>query len=496
MSNEKNNYNSIFKATALLGSVQFFNILIGVAKNKIVSVLLGTAGMGIVGMLTSAIGVISAATNLGVVFSGMKNVSQAHERGDSILLGKSLYVIKKLVWGTGLLASIICLILCRRLSIWSFGNEDFTISFAFLSISLLFIQLNNENILAIQGCRQLQFYAKANVFGNLMSFVIAVPLYYLWGKDAIVPVLILTNISTFLCSYFYQKRIGIKLEKTDKEEFKEISFDIIKSGIAIASAEFFPIAASFLVRQFISTHGGLEEVGLFAAGFAILNSYVGMVFSAISSDYFPRLAGIADDDKKCEEVINQQIQMTCLLIAPLASLLIVFASLVIRILYTDQFLPMAGMISWGCLGMIIKVPNWCFGGVLIPKRANKPYFILAVVSAISYVVTNILLFYLLGITGLGIAFCLWHFGDIVFAYIYVSRKYSIDYWKTTIIELLILISLVIPIIVIPHFGMSVLTTKVVQISLAASVCYYSYKKLNGFMNLSTLIKNKFKKNNI
>ncbi len=487
------NYRSIFKSTALLGSVQLFNILIGIAKNKIVSLLLGTVGMGIIGMLTSATGVIASATNLGIASSGMKNVSQAYEKGDIESFGKVVFVLKKLLWITGLAATFLCLVLCKQLSLWSFGNEDFTISFACLSISLLFAQLNSGNILVIQGCRRLKYYAKANVIGNLLSFVIAVPLYYKWGTKAIVPVLILTNVCTFICSFFYQKKINIKEIRTSKEETKDISQDVIRAGIAIASAEFFPIAASFLVRQFITIHGGLSDVGLFAAGFAILNSYVGMVFTAISSDYFPRLSGIADDDKKCEEVINQQIQMTCLLIAPLVSVLIVFVSLVIRLLYTEEFLPMAGMISWGCIGMIIKVATYCLGGVLIPKRANKAYFGLAILSAVAYVGFNILFYYLFGITGLGVAFCLWHVGDTLFAYMVVAKKYEIRYWRNTLIELLVLIVLVLLIVLTPYMDMALIITKIVQFCLAFLICIYSYKKLNGFIDLNTFIKSKIRR---
>lgn len=493
MSNESSNYKSIFKATALLGGVQVFNILIGIAKNKVVSILLGSVGMGIIGMLTSATGVITSATNLGISTSGMKNISQAYEKGDIEGLGKVVYVIRRLLWLTGLIGAFVCLILCKQLSIWSFGNEDFTISFACLSISLLFAQLNYGNILVIQGCRRLKYYAKANVIGNLLSFIIAVPLYYLWGKHAIAPVLVLTTICTFICSYLYQNKIDVKVVHASKEETKEISKDVVKAGIAIASAEFFPVAASFLVRQFITTHGGLAEVGLFAAGFAILNSYVGMVFTAISSDYFPRLAGIADDDKKCEEVINQQIQMTCLIIAPLVSLLIVFVGLVVRILYTEEFLPIAGMVSWGCLGMIIKVANYCFGGVLIPKRANKAYFVLAFISSLSYAGLNIILYHYLGVTGLGIAFCLWNLGDTLFSYMYVSRKYEIKYWGPTIIELLILIILALPIIIMPYWGLTTIVTKFLQFVIAIIVCLYSYKKLNSFIDINSFIKSKLKR---
>jgi PST family polysaccharide transporter len=40
------------------------------------------------------------------------------------------------------------------------------------------------------------------------------------------------------------------------------------------------------------------EVGFYTAGFTLLNSYVGIIFTVMSTDYFPRLSSISDDNVK------------------------------------------------------------------------------------------------------------------------------------------------------------------------------------------------------
>ena len=82
MSKNRGEYRGVFKATAILGSVQLFNILIAVVRNKCISILLGPAGMGIMGLLTSATGTITGFTNLGITFSAIKNIASAYEKGD------------------------------------------------------------------------------------------------------------------------------------------------------------------------------------------------------------------------------------------------------------------------------------------------------------------------------------------------------------------------------------------------------------------------------
>ena len=490
MSKNRGEYRGVFKATAILGSVQLFNILIAVVRNKCISILLGPAGMGIMGLLTSATGTITGFTNLGITYSAIKNIASAYEKGDYTTLGKVLYVLQRCIWITGLLGAIICLLLCRQLSQWTFGNTDFTISFALLSISLFLTQLTNGNLLILKGCRNINYYAKANVLGNFLSLFITVPLYFWLGIDAIVPALILFSISTFLCAYFYRSRLRLVQIRTERGEFKEISKDILIAGIAFSAAEFFPLIASFYIRTFISNNGGLTDVGLFSAGFAILNGYVGMIFTAMSTDYIPRLSAVSDDDHQLELVINQQIEMSILLLFPLIVLFVIFGKLMILILYSSQFYPMIEMIYWGGLGMLFKVPNWCFGCILIPKRESKAYFYFSILSALFYLGMNMLLYSVWGIKGLGISFLLSHIFDASVSYWYINRKYQINYKIKTILELLGMGVVIVTVII---FQSSQLVTWIIY-TLDFCVCIlaglYSYNRLNSLMDLTPFIKSK------
>lgn len=310
------------------------------------------------------------------------------------------------------------------------------------------------------------------------------------GIDAIVPALILFSISTFLCAYFYRSRLRLVQIRTERGEFKEISKDILIAGIAFSAAEFFPLIASFYIRTFISNNGGLTDVGLFSAGFAILNGYVGMIFTAMSTDYIPRLSAVSDDDHQLELVINQQIEMSILLLFPLIVLFVIFGKLMILILYSSQFYPMIEMIYWGGLGMLFKVPNWCFGCILIPKRESKAYFYFSILSALFYLGMNMLLYSVWGIKGLGISFLLSHIFDASVSYWYINRKYQINYKIKTILELLGMGVVIVTVII---FQSSQLVTWIIY-TLDFCVCIlaglYSYNRLNSLMDLTSFIKSK------
>lgn len=493
MNNKKTSYRSIFKATAILGSVQFFNIIIGVIRNKIVSILLGPAGMGIVGLLQSSSQTISGFTNCGVSTSAVKNVAGAYEKNNLSLLRKVIYVLKRLVAGTGALAILVMLVMSKKLSQWSFGNDDFTISFACLSASLLFSQATQAYHTIIKGCRRINYYAKANVLGNISSLLICIPLYYLWGEKAIVPVLILISLFTFLFAYHYERKIGIKEAPTTKEEFKSISTDILKMGLPLAISEVFPIMASYVIRLHVSNYGGVSDVGLFSAGFAILNGYVGMIFTAMSSDYIPRLSAISDDNEACTSTINSQILLSILILFPILVALVVFGNLVVWILYTKDFTPMVGMIYWGALGMLYKTLNWCYGCILIPKRESRIYFVLSVLSAAFYLAASIVFYNVWSVTGLGVSFLASQLFDFTVGYIFISKKHNIHLNRDIFVYVAFLTVVIISVICLNSLVQKGLIVYIIELFFLLFATVFSIVKLNKIMNLKEFIVNKIKK---
>lgn len=493
MSNEQNNNRSIFKATAILGSVQVFNIIIGIVRNKIVSILLGPSGMGIVGLLQSTSSTVSGLTNCGVSQSVVKNVAMAYEEKNYTLLGKIVYTLKRLVVTTGLLGSLFMLLFCRQLSVWTFGNEDFTISFACLSISILFTQLANSFTTIVKGCRQIKYYAKANVLGHFCSLLISVPLYYVWGKDAIAPVLVLVSISTFLFAYIYKRKLRIEDVKASKEEFKAISWDILKMGLPLAASDILPIFASYLIRIHVSTSGSIADVGLYSAAFAILNGYVGMIFTAMSSDYIPRLSAISSNNETCTQVINSQIRLSILILFPILLSLIGLVKLVVLILYSSKFYPMCGIICWGALGMLYKTFNWCYGCLLIPKRESRVYFILSVLSVAVFLGASIGLYDLLGLTGLGIAFLVSHSFDFLAVYVFIKRKYQIGIYKRIFGELFAFTLLILLLVYLNVYTSLGLWQYVLEGMVIVAAYAYSLICLDRLVGIKEFVRTKFKR---
>ena len=138
MSQVKSSYGSIMKATSIFGGVQVFNILITLIRSKAVALLIGTAGMGLNGLLLSGLTLIRTITSLGLQESAVKDISQAHNSNDIVHIRTTFQVFKRLIWLTAILGILVTILFSPLLSKFAFGNADNTRSFIGLSVTFIF----------------------------------------------------------------------------------------------------------------------------------------------------------------------------------------------------------------------------------------------------------------------------------------------------------------------------------------------------------------------
>lgn len=425
MTEEQASYRQIMKATSIFGGVQVFNIIISVIRSKFVAVLLGPAGMGIYGLLTSTTGLIDKFTNLGLSTSAVRNIAAANASGDSNRVGTVVSVLRRLVWITGLAGSLITLAFAPLLSELTFGNKEYTFAFIWIAITLLLTQISSGQLVVLQGMRKLNFLAKANLAGSTVALFTTVPLYYIWGVKGIVPAIIITSFMTMVFSWYFSSKVKIESVKVDKAALFTEGADMVKLGFFLSLSSIISMAFSYLVRIYISHKGGVDQVGLYNAGFAIINTYVGLVFSAMSTDYFPRLSGVVHEHSKTKEIINQQAEVAILILAPILTLFLIFINFVVILLYSNKFLPIVSMVHWAALGIFFKAASWPVAYLIIAKGDSRLFFVNELAANVYTVGLNIIGYALLGLEGLGISFLAGYI--IYFSQVFLISKIKYDF---------------------------------------------------------------------
>lgn len=427
MTEQQSSYRQIMKATSLFGGVQVFQIIIQVIRSKFVAILLGPAGMGIVGLLTSTLGLIGGFTNFGLSTSAVKDIAEAHSTENETRVATVIIVLRRLVWITGTLGMVIALIMSPMLSQLTFGNKEYTLAFIWISITLLFNQLTSGQFVVLQGMRKLKYLAQANLSGSILGLVIIVPLYYKMGIDGIVPGMIISSIISLSLSWFFAKKIVIKPIKVSKIRTIAASKNMLTMGFVISLSGFITLGVSYLVQIFINRKGGTSEVGLYNAGFVIINTYVGLIFTAMGTDYYPRLSSVAHSNQLCKQSINQQAEIATLILAPILLVFLVFINWAVILLYSTKFIAVNTMIYWAALGMFFKAASWAVAFIFLAKGTSKLFFWSELFGNVYILILNLLGYYYLGLTGLGISFMLGYILYLIQVFIIARLKFEFSF---------------------------------------------------------------------
>lgn len=485
-------YRNVFKATTLFGGVQAYNILISLVRAKFVAIFLGPAGMGILNLLQMPLGLIQQLTGLGISYSAIRDISQASASGDEEKIGRTLSVFRKWVWWTGLAGVAVTMALSPLLSRWTFGNGDYTYSFLLLSSTLLFTALSSGYGAALQGLRKLRYLARASVIGATVGLLVSIPLYYYFRIKGIVPTIIIASITTLILNWFYSRKITIKkITVTWKEVWYEGN-SMAKLGLLITISGLILTFVSYLINIYISRTGGIDQVGLYQAGFSITDKYVGMIFAAMATDYYPRLAGIVDDRKKMIETVNQQAEISLLILGPVLLMLLTTLPLVIRILYTPQFLKIMEFVPWIILGMPVKAASWSMGFIILAQGKSRMYFFSELFASALLLIFCILGYRFLGMQGLGLAFLFMYLLYFIYLLAVCTSRFSFSFLRT-FYGLLAVTMILCGISVFLFYYISFPTVYYFGSIISILSLTYSIYKIHEKVNLKNIILNLFKK---
>ena len=492
MSDQQSSYRQIFKATSLFGGVQVFQILIGIIRVKFVAVLLGAKGVGISGLLNSPLELIISITGLGIAFSAVRDVSEAHAGANQTKVAKTIITLRRWSWFTGILGAVITLSFAPLISQWTFGDRSYTWAFVWLSVALLLRAISRGQSALLQGTRRLKEMAKAGVIGSVLGLITSIPLYYWFGIKGIVPAVITTCTTSLILSWHFSRKVPVeKTEMTFRETY-EAGIGIAKLGISMTIAGFIASFSTYVLNAFISNHGGIEQVGFYNSGWGVIAQYTGPIFAAMATDYFPRLSAIHNDNNKIKELVHQQADTALLVLAPLLALLMIMMPFVVRILYTPEFLPIVMFANLTILGMQFKVLSWSMGYVTLAKGNGKLFLTLEIVSGILYLLVNLLFFYLFGLNGLGISFIINYLTGMLLTYFVLKFKYEFGFPVSLFRRLLITTGFVI-LSFLTMFIQSMLYRYIIGSIVIALASWYSLNRLNKLMDLKSYVFSRFRR---
>lgn len=478
------------KATSIFGGVQVFNILITLVRGKVVAILLGPAGMGLNGLFLSGLNLVQSLTSLGIAESAVKDLALSHGKNEDDF-NKTYTVFKSWIWVTALLGMSISILFAPLLSRFAFGDGSQTWAFMFLSTTFIFGALAGGVYTVLRATRKIKELAKANIYGSISGLLVTLPILYVWGIDGVMPSIIAAGFATLLVSLLFRKFIKVEVvELTLKEKF-DLGKPMVAMGINMALSGLFGTVSIFSLTIFITRFGSLDDLGLYNAGNSIIAGYVGMIFTAMSADYFPRLSALSDDKNKWENVINQQIEILLLAMLFILPIIVLTVKFLIIVLLSEKFIEAADFIAITSLSITFKALLWAINFTYLSMGSSKLFLITQSIGIPVFLTLRILGFSLMGLEGLAIFEIVAMIIVLLYNYAITKRKYVYSISSKSWI-----LTFVIPIILMIIYFMvnqQELLYMVISIALVLLTSVSSLVLINKKSDILSTVIQKFKK---
>lgn len=419
----------ILKMLTLFGSVEALAMLCSLVRNKFMAIWTGATGLGLLGLYSNTIEMLTTSTQMGLRTASVPGVASAcgDDRVAAVTAVRRIGVILALGGG------ILTMLLSPLLSELSFGTTDRSWAFMVLALAVFLSAINASEAAVLQGTDLLKRLAKIAVWSTLSALVLSALVIYIWRIKGIIPMIMTVSVTTALFTYVYHLRgCSPRQHMSWKEAFVR-GGGFLKLGLFITLSGLLTTLSNYLFMSWLNRIDGEAAMGYYQAATTVSVRYVGIVFTAIAVEYYPRLAAASKAGRRrMEMMLRHESALVLKILFPASCLLVAFAPWIIRILYSGDFEKIIPMVVMASPGIVARGIAWCTTFVLLARGNGLTYFLLDASSSLIGFGLNIAGYAAGGLEGLGISFSAWYLIYAVMSVMVVKRSAGISPSATTL----------------------------------------------------------------
>ncbi|WP_432419440.1 O-antigen translocase [Flavobacterium flavigenum] len=411
----------LFKITSLNSLSVLLRIGIGVITSKLLAIFVGANGMALVGNLRNFTSLLEGISTLGFQNGIVKYVAECKEKNDQLQKLISTVFISLLT-----VAVILSFAMYFLSGFWNsqiFGTDiRYQIVFKAIALALPWYAVSVFLLSLINGLGKFKKVIWINIIGNIIGLLVSVIMILNFRTlGALLSIVISPALLFFVAFYFVNKEFNF----FSIIRFRYVDFQIIKSLssyslMALVSSIFGPLIY-LTIRTNVIEVVGLEHAGFWETITRISTYYMMFITTILSVYFFPKLASAEsrEDTKKIFWSFYKNI-------LPFFALLLLVIYLVrffiIKLLFTNEFLPVTTLFFWQLLGDFLKAASWILGYQFLAKKMTKAFVFSEIFSlVVLYFMSNYLVTHL-GIQGIVIAHALENFIYLLVLVIYFRRS--------------------------------------------------------------------------
>lgn len=364
----------LIKSMMVIGSAQVINILISIFRMKVLALLLGPTGVGLLSIYNSLQGMVTTAAGLGMGSSGVRQIASVKGEDQALSRVRRVLLTAHLVQGT--LALLGVWLLRAPIAEWLFEDRAYATEVGLIGIAILLSLLGSAQTALLQGMRKIADLGRVTVFGALIGTGVGLTAVWLYGESGLIWFVLVQPLATIAIAIRYTSRLPKPTAvRPSAAEIWQVWKPMAKLGAAFMIGGFATAATLLLVRSRITQELGLEAAGQFAAAWGITMTYVGFLLGSMAADYYPRLTQVINDRPAATRLMNDQAQLGLAIGGPVLILLIGLAPWVVALLYSAEFSPAVELLQWQTVGNIFKLASWALGFAFVAAARGRIFLL-------------------------------------------------------------------------------------------------------------------------
>ena len=435
-------YRQILRASSIIGGASIANLLIGLVRTKVVAVLLGPAGIGLIGLLQNLMTTASTVSSLGFGTVGTRQVAIASGRGDVHAVAGAR---RALFWGTLLLATIGAALfwaLRHVLAEEILDDPRLSTSVGWLAVGVALTVASGSQGALLNGMRRIGDIGRVSVLSALLSTVLGVTALLLWRERGVLAFVISVPVASFFFGHLFVSRLPKVVEtRTLLPQVLAQWKTLVRLGAAFMVAGAMVTVGQLAVQTMVQRKLGIEALGHFQAAWMISMTYIGFVLQAMGTDYYPRLAAAIHDHFAINRMVNEQTEIALLLAGPVFLVMIGLAPWIIELLYSNRFVETVDILRWQVLGDILKVAAWPLGFVILAAGNGRLFMLSESLSIVVFIGLVWVGMPLVGVEATGIAFVGMYGVCLPTVFFLARRKTGFAWQRRVYMQLVLLIGL-------------------------------------------------------
>ncbi len=393
---------NLFKITSLNSLSVLIKIGIGLVTSKLLALFVGPSGMALVGNLRNFSSSLESISTLGFQNGIVKYVAES--KGDKQQLQKTISTVFISLFLVSILLSSFLYFLAVFWNKQIFGSHfEYEIVIKALALALPWLTISVFLLSVINGLGKFAAVIWITILGNVIGLIVSISLILQYKTlGALLSIVISPALLFFVTYYFISKEFQFsRIIRFNYFDFKIIRNLSSYSLMALVSSVLGPLVL-LAIRKNVIVVVGIEQAGFWET-MSRISSYYMMFISTILTVYFlPKLA-MAKDNLESKKVFwNFYKNILPLFII---GLIVIYFSrnLLIKLLFTSEFLPVTSLFFWQLFGDFLKVASLILGYQFYAKKMTLAFIFSELASLAVLYFSSIFLIKFFGIQGIVMA---------------------------------------------------------------------------------------------